>query len=253
MAQPSFDTLEFIKQLEEAGIDRKQAEAHLKAVQAAIAPVLAKSMNKLDSTDFENIYLQTRNRGWKWFVGVASIFGVGTMLGAWQVINISASTGVDAYVKTERFQRDVVDAALSRLSSLDVRASKIESTISEGEKRAGVLGNLPMAVSERGLVLTDRAGRNFHIETGTAHSGEVVLFKSSFKGRPKLFVQSKMRSEEVPTDALSELTYRRKMQAERGLNSRSIELFEPIRDGRSGFSMRPERIMKSYDWIAIGE
>ncbi|MYM42191.1 hypothetical protein [Duganella qianjiadongensis] len=252
MVAPIFDTHEYIKRLEDAGVDRKQADAHLEAIKAALDPLIAKSMNKLDSTDFENIYLQTRNRSWKWFLGVAGIFGVGTMLGAWQVINISASKGVAAYVKTESFQRDVVNAAISRLDSLDARTAKAEKTIVESEKRAGALGGLPLSVSENGLVLTDRMGRNFHIETGTAHSGEIVLFKSAFKTRPKLLIQAQSQTGSINDDAFSDFQYRRQIQADRVFN-RKERLFNPIKDGSSGFSLRTEAIARSYDWVAIGE
>lgn len=249
MSQPIFDTLEYVKKLEEAGIDRKQAEAHLEAMRAVLDPLTSKSINKLDSTDFENIYLQVRNRGWKWFLGIASAFGVGTIIGAWQIMDNYASKGVDAYIKTESFQHGVMNAATSRLDSLDARTEKAEKALSENEKRAGVLGNLPLAVRNHGFVLTDREGRNFQFETGTAHSGQIIFFKFAFKSRPKIFMQDKAKT---VNDRFEEMIARRQLQADR-LMGGGRDLFQPIGDGRTGFSVRNDSYSKEYDWIAIGE
>jgi hypothetical protein len=233
----------------DAGIDRKHAEAHLEATRAALDPLTANSINKLDSTDFENIYLQVRNRGWKWFLGIASALGVGTAIGTWQLMDNYASKGVDAYIKTERFQHGVMNAAMSRLDSLDIRTEKAEKALSENEKRAGVLGNLPLAVRDHGFVLTDREGRNFQFETGTAHSGQIILFKFAFKSRPKIFIQDKTKT---VRDRFEELSDRRQLQADRMLGVRR-DLFQPIGDGRTGFSVRNDSFSREYDWIAIGE
>lgn len=126
MDSPIFDTQQFVKQLVEAGLSQDQAEAHLKAVQDALTPLASKSLNKLDSTDYENIYLQVRNRGWKWFAGVAAFFGGATILGAAGTVYVSASRSVDKYMRTEAFQKQIVSTVLSRVSNIDDRLRMAE-------------------------------------------------------------------------------------------------------------------------------
>jgi hypothetical protein len=257
MTAPAFDTQQFVKQLVESGLSQDQAEAHMKALQEALAPLAAKSLNKLDSTDYENIYLQVRNRGWRWFAAVAAFFGAATVIGAISTVYISASRSVDRYVNTETFKSQVVSTALSRIANLDERLSNAERRVLDVEKHVGAVGNLPLSVTGHGLMMTDKNGNTFYVETGTAKSGDKIVFSSPFRSRPTFFIQPSggvLRSEDSPMTMRDYRTQQQLDLQEYGLNGLNGKpaLFGFLPDERSGVRIRGERLSRTYDWIAIG-
>jgi hypothetical protein len=254
MTAPPFDTQQFVKQLVETGLPPEQAEAHLKAIQVAMAPLAAKAMNKLDSTDYENIYLQVRNRGWKWFLSVAAFFGAATIIGAISTVYVSASRSVDRYVNTESFKTQVMSTALTRLTHVDDQLKKAEQGVREVEKQIGAVGNLPLTATEHGFMMTDKNGNSFYVEIGTAQSGNKVVFKSPFRNRPTFLIQPSGGVLSDENGLITRREFRQQQQLdmmEYGIGGKPA-LFAFMPDGRSGVKIRGERLRRSYDWIAIG-
>ena len=252
MGEPAFDTHHFTKQLIEAGVPQELAEAHLNAIRDALKPITEKSLNKLDSTDYENIYLQVRNRGGKWLLAILAFLGIASFYGSYQAVK----RGVDKYINTESFKSEVLSSTLSRLTAIDEKIVQTEKSARDIQKHIGAISDLPLTVTKNGFVVVDKSGETLYVETGTVKSGDAVVFQSPFKSRPIFLIQQSASTLVAQgKNATSYSQYRTQKQIaqyEYGLNGQP-DLFAFLHDGRSGIQVRKERTSHTYEWIAIGK
>lgn len=251
MAAPVFDTHAYAKALQENGLSSEQIEAHLAGMRVALENLPTEAKAKLDSTDYENIYLQTRNRLWRYFVPVLGILGAASIWSAIKVIDNVAERAVAEYVQTDRFQKSVLDTATTRLVALERSANVIEQRLAIAEKRATALPNLPMAISSYGVAMAGKNGERFYIETGAASSGDIVRFKHAFKAAPMVVLRQpasvlRRAGPDFVGDSLE-------MRAERAFPGGGVDAAVFVDARPDGFIAPRSTVTKRYEWFAIGE
>lgn len=259
MTKPTFDTHAYIKALQAAGITPEQAEAHAQVLQEQMENVRAESKYKLDAIDYENIYLQTRNRISKWLVAILGTIGVVTIFSAYRFINRSIEAGVATYIKSDDFQKKIVDAAMTRFDKLEDRTIALNKEIVEISKRAAIAGNLPIGIDKNGLTLTSKDGTNFHIETGEAISGDIVKFKKPFSAPPLLIVgDAPLRTTmQIPNSYLDEIL-EGKIEPIMAYQYKAFIKNSPanfVESTKTGFLMNGtiRSLNQTHTWIAIGK
>jgi hypothetical protein len=136
---------------------------------------------KLDQSDYENIFLRVRD---KLLIQVFAIFSI-----LFAVIGIATWTAVKArvekitelavnnYVQSDEFKKHVVVSYQEKLTRLETQTAEITKVLSEQQKKAAQLSEIPILIDQDGLTLINKNGHQFRIEMGSAISGAKVLFK----------------------------------------------------------------------------
>lgn len=139
---------------------------------------------KLDSEDYENIYLRVREKLIFFFLGIFGALGGTGLLVAYLSISGATEKAVQKYVQTPEFKTSVLGLANARMESLEKRASSVVQSISEAEKRVVALTDAPISVTASGFSLLSKEGARFGMEVGEVQSGGVVEFKTPFSMPP---------------------------------------------------------------------
>lgn len=196
---------------------------------------------KLDSEDYENIYLRVRGKMWKQVAAAIAFVGLGVAGAGWLYIGKLSEKAINLYVESEVFKEGVRADAMARLSELETRSKELDRQISEQELALGVMARLPIAASANNLNLIDTAGRKFSIEMGTVEEGEPAVFKNTYSTEPMVLVSLISDEQKLLGGAMAE---------------RGGEVFG-VTFTQTGFLIPSEAKFKfgskrKYRWIAIG-
>jgi hypothetical protein len=143
---------------------------------------------KLDSEDYENIYLRIRGKLWLFWAAVfGALGGTGLVVGYFS-ISSAIEVAVNKYLQTEQFAQSIAKDTESRLARLEERERELARLLAIAEKRAGTVASLPIAITDGGVTLVGSDGAKFHVETGSTKRGEPVLFKSAFSRPPMVLL-----------------------------------------------------------------
>jgi len=193
---------------------------------------------KLDSEDYENIYLRIREKLWLFWASLIALFsGVGLVV---LYFSLSAATekAVNKYIQTETFQKNVIQATAAKATELKQRTDAIEASLNTSEKRAASLAKLPISIGENGIALVDQSGKKFFIESGTVKDGESVKFQNAFTLPPTVILNT-------TGDMLGSY-------ADRITAGRVPSAYAP-KVTNQGFSLRYTTSAKTYSWVALGQ
>lgn len=153
---------------------------------------------KLDTEDYENIYLRVRGKMWRQAIALLTFFGLGVAGAGWLLLSSAAKSAINHYVQSDLFKDGVRAEALSRIEQLDQRSSAISQLLSQQEKAIGNLANLPISAGPNGLSIVDPRGNTFNLATGEVAEGESVTFPVAFKAAPIVIV-TELSDEKIHT------------------------------------------------------
>lgn len=193
---------------------------------------------KLDSEDYENIYLRVREKLWLFWASLFALFGGTGLIVLYLSMSTATEKAVNNYIKTEAFQKNVIQAIAAKATELARRADEIEASLNTSEKRVASLANLPIAIGENGVALMDQSGKKFFVESGTVRDGESVKFQNAFTVPPTVLLTT-------TGDAFG-------AYADRITSSRVANLYAP-KVTNQGFSLRHVPSPKTYSWVALGQ
>jgi hypothetical protein len=197
--------------------------------------VVSETVMKLNSDDYENIYLRVERRLWKTLAALFGLTSAVAALAAWAAVSAATERAVNRYVQTDEFRTSVTRATTERAGDLAARLDGIQSRVEQAERRVGALAGLPVAVSPSGMSVVDPSGRHFFIETGSTHGGEWVKFQSAFTHPPLVVLNS----------------------------ASSLSVHSPFADPRpllapadvtvEGFKVTSRLDTRTYTWLAVGQ
>lgn len=195
---------------------------------------------KLDGEDYENIYLRVRGKMWKQVAAAIAFVGLGVAGAGWAYMSKLTEKAIAEYVQSDAFKNGVRADALSRVNDLEKRSQSLTDLIEKQQRAIGGLAQLPLSVTENGLVLVDPKGKQFSIEMGEVVEGEEVKFTSSYKNPPMVLVTSIGERQVIRTP----------LSRDRG------SMVSISRVTLDGFKMpvgnRVHAFKPRYRWIAIG-
>lgn len=200
---------------------------------------------KLDTEDYENIYLRIRGRLWKAAIG-AVLSGLALLgITSWLALNNQLDKAISAYVASEGFKQAVVASATQRLAAIEQQSVLIQQQLQKQELRAGDIANLPVTATVSSLAVVDRSGQRFYIETGTAAPDDKIIFTKPFSRPPFVALAFKgiqgKKGEPLSSPLLNR--YRSEEARPVDLNERGFSIIQKSNPSMSG---------SVYDWIAVG-
>ena len=198
---------------------------------------------KLDSEDYENIYLRIREKLWLFWAGLFTFFGGAGLLIAYISIGSATEAAVKQYVGTAGFAKSISDTTSSRLADLDARTMNLTDALTSLEKRAASTKTLPLSVSDHGISIVGVDGVRFNIESGSAKGGELIRFQSAFTRPPMVLITS--TSNRAGMQVLEHPAIRSDVQ-QVTTRTTTAEAFQLPRS--TSFASR-----NTFDWVAIGK
>lgn len=195
---------------------------------------------KLDSEDYENIYLRVREKLWLFWAGMFTVLGGVGLIMAYITINTAAKDIVERYMRSEGFEKALAEQTSKKIADLEAREMKLQASLAKLERRASVAQNLPISVTDNGLTVLSADGRKFFIETGVARGGTTVQFTSQFKNPP--FVAVGPVRDSNPTPLPPSPLYPQNM----------LEVTLHVATSEGFRVPPPQRLFPYYSWIAIG-
>lgn len=193
---------------------------------------------KLDSEDYENIYLRIREKLWLFWASLIAMFGGVGILVLYFSMSAATEKAVNKYIQTEAFRQSVVQATAAKATELQQRTDAIEASLSVSEKRAATLAKLPIAIGENGLAVIDQSGKKFFIESGTVKDGESVKFQNAFTVPPTVIMNT-------TGDTFG--SYDDRITTGRAANAYAPKITS------QGFSLRHRPSPRTYSWVALGQ
>lgn len=193
---------------------------------------------KLDSEDYENIYLRVREKLWLFWASLIALFGGAGLVVLYFSMSAATEKAVNKYIQTEKFQTNVVQATAAKATELKQRTDAIEASLNTSERRVASLAKLPISIGENGITLMDQSGKKFFIESGTVKDGESIKFQSAFTTPPTVILN-------VTGDNFGLLSDR--------ITTRRITSAYAPKVTDQGFSLRHATGAKTYNWVAIGQ
>lgn len=197
---------------------------------------------KLDESDYENIFLRVRGRLIKHIAailfGSLALFGISSLYVARERIGSITESTVHKYIESEKFKKEVAAAYDEKLSQLQKRTLHLSQVIADQEKRAAQLSQAPVIIDDTGLVITNKDGEKFHVETGTAKDGSKITFKNNYKNPPVVVLS--LDASKLNIVALDDLRRRGHVVA--------------VRPSLTGFEIPRSTsfVAASYRWVAFG-
>lgn len=193
---------------------------------------------KLDSEDYENIYLRVREKLWQFWASLLGVLGFAGLVVAYVSISAATEKAVNRYIQTDAFKQNVVQSATAKLTDLKQRTDAIESSLNTSEKRIAGLAKLPIAIGENGIALMDQTGKKFFIESGTVKDGESVKFQNPFSSPPIIILSA-------TGDMFGSYSARITAPPLRNANTPNVK--------NEGFSLRYSNSHRTYSWVAFGQ
>lgn len=198
---------------------------------------------KLDESDYENIFLRVRGRLALQLVLVFSTIlaaiGVTTYYSAKKTIERKTESAVIKYVQSEEFKKDVISSYQEKLTRLDNQTAEIAKLLSEQQRIASHLSEIPIVIDKNGLTLINKSGHKFRIEMGDAEDGSKVLFSAPYQTEPAVLLSI----DSSKLDGIS-LHHIQRMGAVLAVNSSTRGFDIP-----ASSSM----IRVGYHWVAFGQ
>ncbi len=193
---------------------------------------------KLDSEDYENIYLRVREKLWLFWVTFLGLLGGVSLSVTYVSMSAATEKAVNWYIQTDTFKQNVVQSATAKLTDLKQKTDAIESSLNTSEKRIAGLAKLPIAIGENGIALMDQTGKKFFIESGTVKDGEAIKFQNPFSSQPVIILSA-------TGDAFG--AYADRLTAAPSRNSHAPKVTN------DGFSLRYSTHRRTYSWVAFGQ
>lgn len=193
---------------------------------------------KLDSEDYENIYLRVREKLWLFWASLIALFGGAGLVVLYFSMTAATEKAVNKYIQTETFQKSVIEATAAKATELKQRTDAIEASLNTSEKRVASLANLPIAIGENGIALIDGSGKKFFLESGTVKDGESVKFQNAFTVPPTVILNT-------TGDMFGPY-------ADRITTGRATSAYAP-KVTNQGFSLRHATTPRTYSWVALGQ
>ena len=152
-------------------------------------------MANLTTEDYENIWLRSKDKLRMLFLSYLAMFSVLAALGAWLLIEKTASAAVNGYIETDRFRTEIVAMYRGNIDELTRRIDDAQKAINIIELDAKALTTIPYAVHENGFSLTAPEGDSIYVEFGHYKGGfGGIKFKSPFTEAPIVVVTPVGRS-----------------------------------------------------------
>jgi len=193
---------------------------------------------KLDSEDYENIYLRIREKLWLFWASLFALFGGAGLIVLYFSMSSATEKAVNKYIQTEVFKQSVIQATAAKATELTQRTEAIEARLSTSEKRVASLAKLPISIEENGLAVIDPTGKKFFLESGVAKDGEAVKFHNAFTFPPTVILST-------TGDMFGSY-------AERITPGRPVNPYAP-KVTNQGFSLRFSTNHRTYSWVALGQ
>ncbi len=197
---------------------------------------------KLDESDYENIFLRVRGRLIKQIAaalfGVLAFFGISTWYVVRERISSITESAVHKYIESEKFKKEVAATYDEKLTQLQKRTLHLSQVIADQERHAAQLSQAPVIIDDTGLVITNKDGERFHVETGTAKTGSEITFKNSYRNPPVVVLS--LDASKLDMIALADLQRRGHVAA--------------VRPSLTGFVIPWSTTLfaVSYRWVAFG-
>jgi len=193
---------------------------------------------KLDSEDYENIYLRIREKLWLFWASLLALFGGTGLVVLYFSMSTATEKAVNKYIQTETFQKNVIQATAAKANELQKRTDAIEASLNTSEKRVASIAKLPIAIGENGIALMDQSGKKFFVESGAVRDGESVTFQNAFTVPPTVILST-------TGDMFGSY-------ADRIAPGRVANAYAP-KVTNQGFSLRHVPSPKMYSWVALGQ
>lgn len=192
---------------------------------------------KLDSEDYENIYLRIREKLWLFWAYLFLVLGGGALVVLYFSISAATEKAVNNYIQTETFQKDVIQTIEAKASELKQRTDAIEASLNTSEKRVASLAKLPIDIGENGIALMDQSGKKFFVESGVVKDGESVKFQNAFTVPPTVILST---TGDMFGSYADRISAKRVASAAPNVTNQ-------------GFSLRYASSPQTYSWVALGQ
>ena len=191
---------------------------------------------KLDSEDYENIYLRVREKLWIFWASMIALFGGAGLIVLYLSISAATEKAVNKYIQTDAFRQNIIQAIAAKTTELKQRTDAIEASLNISEKRVANLAKLPIAIGENGIALMDQSGKKFFVESGVAKDGDSVKFQNAFTVPPTVILST-------TGDMFG--PYSDRITSGHAPNAPKVT--------SQGFSLRHSTSRRTYSWVALGQ
>lgn len=145
------------------------------------------TVHKLDSEDYENIYLRLQQRIWRVVLGMFGATSIIAFITFFSVIDSNAEKQIKKTVESKDFQQILISTSMSRLTELEERLARTEAALKQATQQAAKLAELPISIDRNSITFTDNTGEAIQIVFGFTRIGKTT-FQNSFQSPPSIIL-----------------------------------------------------------------
>ncbi len=144
-------------------------------------------MTELNSEDYENIWLRTKDRFLKWYLWILVFFSVASAIFGVTIAKIFIEPEIERYIESDPFKKRVSAHLLERLPELENRVMLARQNIDDLLESMSAIQGLPFEINTGLISLLDKNGERVIIQYGTMSEG-TVTFPVAYSEQPIVLV-----------------------------------------------------------------